>query len=54
MELHPTCIPCLVDRAYEESALVFTGDEERIRARAEFISFLGAHLVDRDLRTPPF
>jgi uncharacterized protein with ATP-grasp and redox domains len=54
MELHPTCIPCLVDRAYEESALVFTRDEERIRALAEFISFLSAHLVDRDLRTPPF
>jgi uncharacterized protein with ATP-grasp and redox domains len=54
MELHPTCIPCLVDRAYEESALVFTGDEERIRALAEFISFLGTHLADHDLRTPPF
>jgi uncharacterized protein with ATP-grasp and redox domains len=54
MELHPQCIPCLVDRAYEESELVFTGDEERIRALAEFISFLGAHLVDSDLRTPPF
>ncbi len=54
MELHPECIPCLVDRASEESALVFTKDEERIRALAEFISFLGVHLVDRDLRTPAF